>query len=960
MPPKAEPVAGDKKPKPKLATESAPPRTKPRPSQPTRAPPSRPTSSVRLRGSTITIDKPRNLAQNSLTIVVQTPKTPRGAAAHSPRSTNRTVARGPSKSPSRALERTPATEARSPTRTRVNLDAKPKVSSAARAVTTPRVAKSPVAKARVDSSLRKDPKPSVVKSSVKESPKSGIVKESKVASAFEFWAAASKAGVGDYNPLAASRQKTEFECGACGNVHDQRTAQCSACGEDLEFQCWTCGVIWKKYIKFCSDCGSLMLPPLESKSKVQPSPDPPLSALALPAPSVSSMDSSSSSKLTSSHSLAAFPANMFTGPSPESSPSLLPISSPLHSQTSSQYVDISAPVLLIAPTVPVTTTTTPSTVTSQPTVLSTAASTTAVDAAKSAALEDTLKPVVSENEEDDFGADTEFESRQRRQTEAPIVAAAQRLADGKAEEDKDEEEGQLSLDLSQYSSIDEMVEAMLLSKHLAISFRNIFFNTLHLFSTPSYILEQSIRVLSGPPPEAEGEAWTQFVEWSSSKLKGYSVLKNWLSQFPQDFDDNMKSRVLEWLSDGLPASWRPPSLAEGAYSEAMNGELIKLSDARSRCLAEARLAFAELLWIRKSIPVADPFTRFFTSLSCWPDLTKHLKDVVRKPLTLVDKKPKDVAAQLTLLQIKRMLMVPGPRAFLKGGSKLLGAPSQMKISNSMSCWVACEVLKHNSRKDQALVLNHFVQIAKECYALRNFATVFEIVYGLNQNSVYRLRGDKATGGIFDKLSRQTRAHYDSLIQFANPSNNYGAYRKVIQETLREGQVECWAPYLGVLLKDLITIEEGGKPLKLKVRVEESNGKDEEDEDEDDPEVLVEISGGPSEEEEKSKEVVYVLFDKCREMSQSVSRVLACCHNYPIFPIAGAGGLLAAPGQEIEGDRQTNLLGVNSKERRKAVSYDKLVPDEVIQLQLLEAILSAMTVEELDARSLEILPRRPKS
>jgi len=101
----------------------------------------------------------------------------------------------------------------------------------------------------------------------------------------------------------------------------------------------------------------------------------------------------------------------------------------------------------------------------------------------------------------------------------------------------------------------------------------------------------------------------------------------------------------------------------------------------------------------------------------------------------------------------------------------------------------------------------------------------------------------------------------------------------------------------------------------------------------------------------------VLFDKCREMSRNVSEVLACCHNYPIFPIAGAGGLLAAPDNEE--NRQTNLLGVN-KDRRKVVSYDRLVPDEAIQLQLLEAILSAMTVEQLDARSLEILPRKMKT
>lgn len=566
------------------------------------------------------------------------------------------------------------------------------------------------------------------------------------------------------------------------------------------------------------------------------------------------------------------------------------------------------------------------------------------------------RPGTSDEEEEEFGEVTELESRQRRMTEAPIVAAVQHLSDGKVDAEKEEEpEGsQLSLDLSQYSSVTQMVEMMLLSKHLAISFRNIFFNTLHLFSTPQCVLDQIIRVLSFPF-ECEGsEVWTQFVEWSNSKLKGYSVLKNWLAQFPQDFDDTMKTRVVEWLSEGLPASWRPPQLSEGKWAEAMNGELLKLSDARSRCLTEARQTFAELSWIRKSIPVSDPFTRFFTSAPCWPELTKLLKDIVKRPLVLLDKKPRDVASQLTLLQIKRMLMVPGARAFLRGGSKLTDAPSQMKISNAISCWIACEVLKHNTRKEQAAMFQHFVQVAKECFTLRNFATVFEIVYGLNQNSVYRLRGGKTNGGIFDKLSRQTRGHYDNLIEFANPSNNYGAYRKVVQTIVREGKADCWAPYLGVLLKDLVTIEEGGKPLKINVRVEETEDNDSDD----DSEVLIEIVGGMGD-ESKAKEEVYVLFDKCREMSRNVSEVLACCHSYPIFPIAGAGGLLAAADSATEEFRQQNLFGVSSKDRKPGC-FDKLVPDEGMQLQLLDAILNAMTVEQLDARSLEILPRKPKT
>jgi len=157
--------------------------------------------------------------------------------------------------------------------------------------------------------------------------------------------------------------------------------------------------------------------------------------------------------------------------------------------------------------------------------------------------------------------------------------------------------------------------------------------------------------------------------------------------------------------------------------------------------------------------------------------------------------PKDLAAQLTLLAMDRVLHIGSARDFLslnKAGHARQGqgqgqgqgpAPiNQMKISNQMSCWIASSVLECESVSAQQKMVRLWVGVAHECWQLHNFCTLFEIIYGINHNSVFRLHGGFGkAGGLFRALPEPLRSAYQSMCKLTSPLDNYAVYRTAMAE-----------------------------------------------------------------------------------------------------------------------------------------------------------------------------------
>eukprot|EP01006_Ploeotia_vitrea_P050176 TRINITY_DN67421_c5_g1_i1.p1 TRINITY_DN67421_c5_g1~~TRINITY_DN67421_c5_g1_i1.p1 ORF type:complete len:191 (-),score=102.60 TRINITY_DN67421_c5_g1_i1:26-598(-) len=183
------------------------------------------------------------------------------------------------------------------------------------------------------------------------------------------------------------------------------------------------------------------------------------------------------------------------------------------------------------------------------------------------------------------------------------------------------------------------------------------------------------------------------------------------------------------------------------------------------------------------------------------------------------------------------------------------------------------------------MVRKWIRVASHCYELRNFNTLFEIMTGLGHNSVYRLRT------LFEELPDKTESMYDHLGQIVHYSQNYRRYRQELRAAVERGEKNM-IPYLGVMLRDLVALEEGGAPLKMKAS--EANAQD----------VL-----------EKDGDVVLVNFEKCVKITDIAAKTLDFRHS----------------------------------------KYSHLTPDRTLQLRLLAGMVQALNEEELVELSVSIKP-----
>ena len=120
----------------------------------------------------------------------------------------------------------------------------------------------------------------------------------------------------------------------------------------------------------------------------------------------------------------------------------------------------------------------------------------------------------------------------------------------------------------------------------------------------------------------------------------------------------------------------------------------------------------------------------------------------------------------------------------------------------MSNWFAAEVMKPEALKQRIAVLKHIIDIGDKCLNLNNFNAVMEVVSGLQNSAVFRL---KQTWAGLDK-TRYVRL-FEEQREVMLRDQNYKNFR----EKLHNVNPPC-IPYLGVYLTDLTFIEDGNPAL----------------------------------------------------------------------------------------------------------------------------------------------------
>ena len=196
---------------------------------------------------------------------------------------------------------------------------------------------------------------------------------------------------------------------------------------------------------------------------------------------------------------------------------------------------------------------------------------------------------------------------------------------------------------------------------------------------------------------------------------------------------------------------------------------------------------------------------------CFPDVLPST--ATAGALLFMGIAPRELARQLTLLEHKlfRAMRLSELTDVVWQDARLRDARAPNVVaftdfSDTVSTWVATEVVLAGDLRLRAAVLTHMVELADECLRLQNYNGLLEIMLGLMHGSVARLRQTWAA------VAPATAATFERLKKIAWPFPNYAGYRRELQQA-----VAPMIPALSVILIDLVLIDQCSKTQKTPTR-----------------------------------------------------------------------------------------------------------------------------------------------
>eukprot|EP01130_Rhizamoeba_saxonica_P018825 TRINITY_DN9567_c0_g1_i1.p1 TRINITY_DN9567_c0_g1~~TRINITY_DN9567_c0_g1_i1.p1 ORF type:complete len:524 (+),score=93.20 TRINITY_DN9567_c0_g1_i1:356-1927(+) len=118
--------------------------------------------------------------------------------------------------------------------------------------------------------------------------------------------------------------------------------------------------------------------------------------------------------------------------------------------------------------------------------------------------------------------------------------------------------------------------------------------------------------------------------------------------------------------------------------------------------------------------------------------------------------------------------------------------------NRISHWVATEICKVFDKKERASVVDKFIDIAMYCNQFHNYNGVMEILGGLTNPAVFRMKST------FKYV--RNKLELESLKEVVSEVDGFSNMRKILKEIIG---IEACIPYLGIYLSDLVRVDAGG-------------------------------------------------------------------------------------------------------------------------------------------------------
>ncbi|XP_072601147.1 ral guanine nucleotide dissociation stimulator-like [Vulpes vulpes] len=135
-----------------------------------------------------------------------------------------------------------------------------------------------------------------------------------------------------------------------------------------------------------------------------------------------------------------------------------------------------------------------------------------------------------------------------------------------------------------------------------------------------------------------------------------------------------------------------------------------------------------------------------------------------------------------------------------------------QFNNVANCVITtCLGNAHMTARDRAVVLEHWIKVAKACRALRNYSSLHAILSALQSVSVHRLKNTWAKVSrkkirTFEKLCSQDNAQSRNLLLKDRPAKLGALGISVQRAWKRRQQQQGVVPFLGTFLTDLFMLD----------------------------------------------------------------------------------------------------------------------------------------------------------
>jgi son of sevenless-like protein len=335
------------------------------------------------------------------------------------------------------------------------------------------------------------------------------------------------------------------------------------------------------------------------------------------------------------------------------------------------------------------------------------------------------------------------------------------------------------------ATLDKLIERVTYHTTYDNSYLYAFLLTYRSFTTPHGLLEKLIQRYNLPPPSKETITHKEFGIWQNDvlnkvRLRVSQVIKKWIENHYYDFENDAElvQKVLDFTK-----------MMEETHGSAFATQI-------QRALKKQQTSDSS-----KSIVIFDK-----DDISV-PKTLYPRKYNENEPINLLEWPSGELARQITLIEYQMFHCIQPKECLNQSWNKSYREEKAPNIFaminwfNNVSRWVATCVVQEENPKQRKLTLTKMIHLAEACYKLNNFNAIFEIVSGLQNAAVHRLRKT------WEAISTRERKEYERLVDLVSRDNNYRSIRRAILDV----KPPC-IPYIGVFLTDLTFIEDGNPDI----------------------------------------------------------------------------------------------------------------------------------------------------